>query len=121
MGPEKGTGILSQQINGTKWDGAGIGFGVRGSNRPDVTILFGGQLFVSTVNSKQATNSSQDIIQVYRDTLPKAPIVFSYSTNSTIWAISRQFPISSDCSKTPGKNLVSVHGISNCTFADHDR
>ena len=57
MGPEKGTGVLIKQINGTKWDGAGVGFGVRGSNRPDVTVLFGGEL--STVTYRLATNSTK--------------------------------------------------------------
>jgi hypothetical protein len=38
MGPEKDISVLGDQVRGTTWDGTGIGYGVRGSNRVDLTL-----------------------------------------------------------------------------------
>jgi len=47
-----------------------------------------------------------DIIQTYRDITPDAFIYFNYMPNTTLWAIQRRFPLSSDCADSPGKDLV---------------
>jgi hypothetical protein len=38
FGPEQPVSILSDRMKGIKWEGTGVGFGVRGSNRTDLTI-----------------------------------------------------------------------------------
>ena len=50
-----------------------------------------------------------DIIDLYRYQAPMAPIVFDYSFVSGLWAIQEKFPLSSNCTDSPGKDLV-------CTF-----
>ena len=45
MGPEQNISVLGKQIEGTNWDAAGVGFGVRGSGLPNVTVQFTGELF----------------------------------------------------------------------------
>ncbi|KAM7185251.1 hypothetical protein V8F20_011878 [Naviculisporaceae sp. PSN 640] len=95
MGPEVPISHLIDQIHAPDsqgreipWTGTGVGFGVRGSNREDVTIRFG------------------EIIQTYRDQVPSAPTVFDYDPNSASWAIQSRFPfVGGDCSTTPGKDL----------------
>ncbi|EXJ63244.1 hypothetical protein A1O7_03691 [Cladophialophora yegresii CBS 114405] len=87
MGPEQDINVLAKQTNGVRWDGTGIGYGVRGSHLEDLTVRFG------------------DIVQLYRDKAPQAPILFDYSPVTALWAIQRRFPLSSNCTKSPGKDL----------------
>ena len=47
MGPEQDISVLANQTNGIRWDGAGIGYGVRGSRREDLTIRLEGMLGIS--------------------------------------------------------------------------
>jgi hypothetical protein len=47
-----------------------------------------------------------DIIQLYREEVRGVPILLNYSPNSTLWAIQRHFPLSSNCTNHPGKDLV---------------
>jgi hypothetical protein len=42
MGPEKDVSVLGEQVRGTAWNGTGIGYGVRGSNRIDLTFRLQG-------------------------------------------------------------------------------
>ncbi|KAB5581024.1 hypothetical protein GE09DRAFT_1051482 [Coniochaeta sp. 2T2.1] len=88
MGPEQNVSVLAAQIQGTTWDGTGIGYGVRGGR------------------SHELTTRLEDIIQLYRDRVPRAPILFDYSPDSALWAVTRKFPrAGSDCAKSPGKDL----------------
>lgn len=45
MGPEQPIDILTEHVQSNHWGVAGIGFGVRGSNRTDLTIRFTGQYY----------------------------------------------------------------------------
>ena len=40
FGPETDVKILGEQFKDINWSGMGVGFGVRGSRRPDITIQF---------------------------------------------------------------------------------
>ena len=42
MGPEQSISVLANQTKGVKWDGTGVGYGVRGSRREDLTIRLEG-------------------------------------------------------------------------------
>ncbi|KAJ9612643.1 hypothetical protein H2200_004240 [Cladophialophora chaetospira] len=88
MGPEQDISVLVNQTNGIRWDGTGVGYGVRGSRREDLTIRLG------------------DIIQVFHERAPRAPTVFDYSFTTALWAIQTKFPLSSNCTNSPGKDLV---------------
>jgi hypothetical protein len=43
MGPEQNISVLAEQLDGVRWDGAGIGYGVRGSRMEDLTIRLEGE------------------------------------------------------------------------------
>ena len=43
MGPEQNMSVLAHQMHGTRWDGTGIGYGVRGGTSEDLTIRLGGE------------------------------------------------------------------------------
>lgn len=77
-------------MKGTNWEVTGVGFGVRGSNRQDVTVEF------------------TEVVNLLKDEEPNAPIIFNRSPNTTLEALYRFAPIEGDCDKTPGKDLVSV-------------
>ena len=38
MGPEQDVKLLDNELKGTNWAGTGVGYGVRGSRRQDLTI-----------------------------------------------------------------------------------
>jgi hypothetical protein len=42
-GPELDNKIIEDQLCGREWHGTGVGFGMRGSNRPDLTIRLEGE------------------------------------------------------------------------------
>ncbi|KAJ0166135.1 hypothetical protein CTA2_8544 [Colletotrichum tanaceti] len=92
VGPENGLEDIASELKGVEWTGTGVGFGVRANPSPVVTRRL------------------MDIIQLFRDQVPRAPILFNYSPNSSVWAIQQYFPLptSLDCSKRPGKDLVSA-------------
>lgn len=48
-----------------------------------------------------------DTIDLYRRKAPLAPIVFDHSPDSALWAIEQKWPLSSNCTNSPGKDLVS--------------
>ena len=48
-----------------------------------------------------------DTIDLYRHKAPFVPIVFDHSPDSALWAIQQKWPLSSNCSNSPGKDLVS--------------
>ncbi|KAF7561262.1 hypothetical protein G7046_g2880 [Stylonectria norvegica] len=87
MGPEIGLDKLADRMPGHDWDGTHIGFGVRGSSFQNVTIRL------------------QDIVQLFREKTPVQPIVFDYSPTSALEMIQRAWPISEDCTDSPGKDL----------------
>ncbi|EMD00687.1 hypothetical protein BAUCODRAFT_135482 [Baudoinia panamericana UAMH 10762] len=88
MGPEVDISVLDGRLNDTAWDITGIGYGVRGSNREDLTLRF------------------KDIVQLYHSQAPGAPIVFDHSFTTALWAVQQQLPlIGGNCTNTPGKDL----------------
>ena len=89
VGPEQPVSVLEDQMRGVKWDGTGVGYGVRGSRREDLTIRL------------------EEIIQLYRDEARWAPIMFDHSPDSAFWAVERHFPLSENCTGSPGTDLVS--------------
>lgn len=48
-----------------------------------------------------------DTIDLYRRKAPLVPIVFDHSPDSALWAIEEKWPLSSNCTNSPGKDLVS--------------
>lgn len=46
MGPEQGISVLENELKGVKWDGTGVGYGVRGSRRQDLTIRLEGMTLI---------------------------------------------------------------------------
>ncbi|KAK1976392.1 hypothetical protein LZ30DRAFT_603592 [Colletotrichum cereale] len=94
VGPENSLDDISSELKGVDWTGTGVGFGVRGNPSPNITRRF------------------MDIIQLYRDQVPYAPILFNYSPNSSVWAIQQYFPPPSSlgCQCGPGKDLgIAIH------------
>jgi hypothetical protein len=62
-----------------------------------------------------AADTVTDMISLYRKVAPKGPILFNYSPDSALWAISRKFPLAENCTNSPGKDLVSS---SRCAVDD---
>ncbi|KIW55788.1 hypothetical protein PV05_04513 [Exophiala xenobiotica] len=87
MGPEQPLSVLSGQMDGINWDGTGVGYGVRGSRLENLTLRF------------------TDTIDLYRHKAPFVPIVFDHSPDSALWAIQQKWPLSTNCSNSPGKDL----------------
>ncbi|KIX09399.1 uncharacterized protein Z518_00478 [Rhinocladiella mackenziei CBS 650.93] len=87
MGPEQPVSVLASQVQGIHWDGTGVGYGVRGSRLENLTVRL------------------EDIIQLYREKVPRAPTMFDHSPDSALWAIERRFPLSEDCTDAPGTDL----------------
>lgn len=87
MGPDQNISVFSKFLDGTEWQGAGIGYGIRGTKIPDLTVRL------------------EDILKVFRDKAGKAEVMFNYSPNSTLWALRRRLPLPKECG--PGKDLVS--------------
>ncbi|KZL78790.1 hypothetical protein CT0861_03726 [Colletotrichum tofieldiae] len=96
VGPENSLDDVASELKGVDWTGTGVGFGVRGNPSPVITRRL------------------MDIIQLYRDQAPRAPILFNYSPNSSVWAIQQYFPspTSLGCPNKPGKDLVSTPFVS---------
>ncbi|KAF4456495.1 hypothetical protein F53441_1399 [Fusarium austroafricanum] len=89
-GPEEPATEFIQQMKGVNWHVAGIGFGVRGSQIPDVIGLF------------------EETIDIYREEAPDAKYVFNYNPLTFLWSVKRYFPLSSGCKDKPGKDLGYV-------------
>ncbi|KAF2639407.1 hypothetical protein P280DRAFT_470781 [Massarina eburnea CBS 473.64] len=87
MGPEIPIEILKAESSDRSYDGAGIGFGVRGSNSLNMTIRM------------------EQILQTFRETNPNAPVVLDQSPVTGIDAVKRRFPLQSNCANSPGQNL----------------
>lgn len=43
MGPEEPITVLENELRGISWDGTGVGYGVRGSSMPELTVRFEGK------------------------------------------------------------------------------
>ncbi|KAK1959691.1 hypothetical protein LY78DRAFT_352823 [Colletotrichum sublineola] len=99
VGPEDSLDNISSELKGVNWTGTGVGFGVRGSPSPVITRRL------------------MDIIQLYRDQVPQAPILFNYSPNSSVWAIQQYFPPPSSlgCQCGPGRDLGIAIYCSACS------
>ncbi|KAK1712254.1 uncharacterized protein BDZ83DRAFT_723678 [Colletotrichum acutatum] len=87
LGPEDGLDFLSEELQGIDWTGTGVGFGVRGSPTPVITRRL------------------MDAVQLYRDEVPRARILFNYSPVTSLWAIQQYYPLSPECSNTNGTDL----------------
>lgn len=87
MGPDQNISVFSKFLDGTQWQGAGVGYGIRGSKVPELTVRL------------------EDILKVFREKAEKAEVLFNYSPNSTLWALRRRLPLPKECG--PGTNLVS--------------
>lgn len=133
MGPEKPLTILEDRLKGIKWSGTGVGMGIRGSEIPELVVRLEGSWSCDGEREKYPSpdgkshfldphlltyiNFPLDIIQTYRDVTPDAHIYFNYMPNTTLWAIQRNFPLSSNCTDSPGKDLVWVSpGLSPQSF-----
>ncbi len=112
MGPEQNMSVLADQMAGINWDGTGVGYGVRGSNLANLTVRLGGKqaskhrCLISPCQKWLIIAFPADIIDLYRHKAPLAPIVFDYSPNTAHWAILERLPLASNCSNSPGKDLV---------------
>ncbi|UZP44955.1 hypothetical protein NXS19_012767 [Fusarium pseudograminearum] len=89
-GPEMPPNEFVDQMKDVHWHAAGIGFGVRGSQIPDVIGLF------------------EETIDIFRNEAPDAKYVFNYNPLTFLWSVKRYFPLSSDCKDQPGKDLGYV-------------
>ncbi|KAK3989401.1 hypothetical protein QBC44DRAFT_370142 [Cladorrhinum sp. PSN332] len=88
FGPEEPLSTLAKNMNDLKWDGAGVGYGVRAASDDEMTIRF------------------EDIIGLYRKRVPRGPVMFNSSpTSGFLPAIQRRFPLTTGCSHAPGRNL----------------
>ncbi|KAK3368792.1 hypothetical protein B0H63DRAFT_529161 [Podospora didyma] len=89
MGPEQNISVLANRIPGTNWNGVGVGNGVRSAGLPELIVRF------------------EDILQLYHERVPRAPVLFNYISNSTLflWAAQRHFPLANNCTNSPGKDL----------------
>ncbi|KAF6804837.1 hypothetical protein CSOJ01_09931 [Colletotrichum sojae] len=90
LGPEDSLDFITQELKGVDWTGTGVGFGIRGSPSPNITRQF------------------TDIIQLFREEEPRSRILFNYSPVTSLWAIQQYFPLPTNCTDSPGKDLVSV-------------
>jgi hypothetical protein len=97
-------------MNGVKWHGTGVGYGLRGAAIPELTVQLEGKY--TKMNSLVVVRSSSrcliDVLQLYRDRAPDAPFMFNYNPNSFLWSAQRRVPLRSDCAGRPGKLLVRI-------------
>ncbi|VUC23405.1 unnamed protein product [Clonostachys rosea] len=84
---EPATNIADRMKNKT-WDLTGVGFGQRGSNRPEVT------------------NRLEDVLLLYRENAPLAPHIFNWSPDSFAAAVKARAPLSEDCTNSPGQLIT---------------
>ncbi|TLS28308.1 hypothetical protein PpBr36_02148 [Pyricularia pennisetigena] len=100
VGPENPLSDIADElanVPGVKdWTATGVGYGLRGSNATALTVRF------------------TDVIQLFRDKQPAAPILFNYSPVTSLWAIQQKFPLpaGTNCSAEgkPGKNYgIAIH------------
>lgn len=113
MGPEQSETVFLDQLRGVHWDGTGIGFGYRGSDRSDLTIRSEGEQWTTRFSTYPITASTKirvlclDYIQFYREYAPRAPIMFNSEAGPFLTALQRRLPLPSNCTGSPGKDLVS--------------
>jgi hypothetical protein len=50
MGPEQDISVLENELKSIRWDGTGVGYGVRGSRRQDLTIRLEGMWMIHDGN-----------------------------------------------------------------------
>jgi hypothetical protein len=60
MGPEQNMSVLSKQLEGHRWAGAGVGYGVRGARGVDLTLRFKGKPH-NTFFLLQSTDTSSNL------------------------------------------------------------
>ncbi|KAH7310618.1 hypothetical protein B0I35DRAFT_481924 [Stachybotrys elegans] len=84
MGPEIDMSVMEEAMQGQTWHGTGVGYGMRGSQRPDVTIRF------------------EEVLELFRSEASDAPTMFNYNGDTFTWALQRRMPLASDCADSPG-------------------
>jgi hypothetical protein len=47
-----------------------------------------------------------DVIDLFHDKAPRAPVMFNYNAESFYWAVERRLPLLTNCTDSPGKDLV---------------
>ncbi|RVX69770.1 hypothetical protein B0A52_06415 [Exophiala mesophila] len=112
-GPEQDVGIYADRLRGKKWQGTGVGYGVRGARLPDLTVRLEGPYHPETyfnIENHLLICPPTDIIQTYRDKAPQAKIVFNTAPDNALQAIQRRFPLSSNCTGHPGTDLLCIIG-----------
>lgn len=87
MGPEQDISVLVNQTNGIRWDGTGVGYGVRGSRREDLTIRLGGRLGVPKQDHFSPSQTSfKSSMTRHRELPPSStihsPVLFGQSRQS---------------------------------------
>ncbi|ETI22892.1 hypothetical protein G647_04686 [Cladophialophora carrionii CBS 160.54] len=100
--------VIQQGFNASAVDG-----GLRG-DAADIlkagynlrVILMGPEQNISVLANETTGVRWDDIIQLFRDKAPQAPILFDYSYVTALWAIQSRFPLSSNCTDSPGTDLV---------------
>jgi hypothetical protein len=111
FGPEQSLKVLEKESEDITWAATGVGFGIRGAKREDVTARFEGQsvLLSYLVQSKELIpQGSADIIQLYRIKAPHAPILFNPGPASIVSSVVRHHPLRTNCTDSPGKILVGM-------------
>ncbi|KAI6361775.1 hypothetical protein MCOR25_006393 [Pyricularia grisea] len=100
VGPEDPISDIAEELDnvpGVKdWTATGVGYGLRGSNATTLTLRF------------------TDVIELFREKQPEAPILFNYSPVTSLWAIQQKFPLpaGTNCSAEgkPGKDYgIAIH------------
>lgn len=56
---------------------------------------------------KLANTHVSDVIDLFHDKAPRAPVMFNYNAESFHWAVERRLPLLTNCTDSPGKDLVS--------------
>lgn len=73
------------------------------------------------VLAKFTNTHVSDVIDLFHDKAPRAPVMFNYNAESFHWAVERRLPLLTNCTDTPGKDLVSPSAPCARSKADHLR
>jgi hypothetical protein len=107
MGPEVDMSVMEEAMQGQTWHGTGVGYGMRGSQRPDVTIRFEGKSRFTRVDASHLT-TCLEVLELFRSEAPDAPTMFNYNGDTFTWALQRRMPLAGDCTDSPGVDYVRL-------------
>ncbi|KAI8176781.1 hypothetical protein K4K51_006147 [Colletotrichum sp. SAR 10_75] len=95
-GTETPVSVVGERLKqkGVDFDLVGIGWGVRGATIEPVVDRF------------------ENLIDMYKKSVPEVPIIFNYSPDSIVWSAAHRLPMREDCAAVgkPGK-LLGYEGI----------